>query len=211
MNVWKNTHNSFTGYLVDWVMKYDKSKNPTFNKAVENYEKRLQGSAVDYLVGDGEGGILGKIKNKYIHDEQMKILGIKKPKVLVDKEKELIRDGVFVDYPARNSYSAKAYEIDPSGKLVEVYRFEEKIPNVIFNFDLYKEQQKIFIKNYKEFLVDDPKIEEEIEIQRDTPKVIYESVVSEAARESKGQVENMLDTYIKDTGKDFRDYSKKTD
>ena len=60
-------------------------------------------------------------------------------------------------------------------------------------------------------MVDDPKIEEEIEIQRDTPKVIYESVVSEAARESKGQVENMLDTYIKDTGKDFRDYSKKTD
>ena len=60
-------------------------------------------------------------------------------------------------------------------------------------------------------MVDDPNIIEAIEKAIDTPKVIYENVVSEAASESKGQVENMLDTYIKDTGKDFRDYSKKTD
>ena len=30
MNAWKNTHNSFNGYLVDWVMKYG---NGDFKKA----------------------------------------------------------------------------------------------------------------------------------------------------------------------------------
>ena len=216
MRVWENTHNSFSGFLADWVGDYgydSESDSYSFEKAVENFDNRLGKSSLDYLVGGGNGGVLGKIKSTYLHNEQMKLIGIEKPTLLIEKEKELARDGVFFSYPSRKSLSSKAFELDENSDVSEVIRYGEAIGNIQLNFDWYKKQQETYIKNYHNALIDDDAVSavEDALIDEIPQKVIYKTIISKSASISREEITQQLFKQTDEEGKDFKSYARKKD